>query len=161
MRSRSRWKARRNGCSASGCWRPRLCALRLPPDSDGDGEGGGEVEVAWEARRGVPAMSTPVLADGRLYMVDDSGRASCLDARTGATLWSERLGASCAASPLFAAGRVYFFDQEGGATVVAASATFERLAENELDAGFMASPAVAGDTLVLRTEEAVYRIGRR
>ena len=53
---------------------------------------------------------------------------------------------------------MYFFSEDGKATVIAAGREFKVLAENTLDAGFMASPAVDGRALYLRTKSHLYRI---
>jgi hypothetical protein len=62
------------------------------------------------------------------------------------------------ASPLYAGGRIYLFDEEGKTTVLEPGREFKVLAENLLDNGFMASPAVVGDALILRTSRDLYRI---
>ena len=56
------------------------------------------------------------------------------------------------------AGRLYVFGRDGKAMVIKHSTTFEVLAENELDEGFDASPAVVGDELYLRGEKHLYCI---
>ena len=73
-------------------------------------------------------------------------------------VWQSRVGGTFSASPLYAAGRIYLFDEDGKATVLEAGREFKVLAENLLDNGFMASPAVVGDALILRTSTDVYRI---
>ena len=93
-----------------------------------------------------------------LYAIEDNGTASCWEALTGKAVWSERLGGHYSASPLAAGGRIYFFSEEGKTTVVAAGREFKKLAENQLDDGFMASPAVCGKALFLRTRTSLYRI---
>ena len=60
--------------------------------------------------------------------------------------------------PIAAAGRVYLFNEDGKTTVLEAGREFKVLAENLLDDGFMASPAVAGNALYLRTSKDMYRI---
>ena len=117
-----------------------------------------ESRVAWKVRKNVPTRSSPVLFDDLLYMVDDGGVASCTDARTGEQLWHSRLEGSYSAAPIVAAGRIYFFNESGKATVIAAAREFKRLAENSLDAGFMADPAVSGQALYLRTKTSLYRV---
>lgn len=117
-----------------------------------------DTHVVWRKNRGFPRMPSPLLADGLLFMVSDSGIASCLDATTGEQYWQERLGGDYAASLLGAGDRVYFFGQDGKATVVKAARTFEVLASNKLAEGFMASPAVAENALILRTKTHLYRI---
>jgi outer membrane protein assembly factor BamB len=81
-----------------------------------------------------------------------------LESATGKELWQERLGGDYAASLLYADGRVYCFGQDGKATVLKAGRTFEILAGNKFPDGFMASPAVDGKALILRTKTKLYRI---
>jgi outer membrane protein assembly factor BamB len=114
--------------------------------------------VAWKAARGAPNKPSMLLADGLLYMINDSGIVTCLDAATGAEVWRSRVPDSYSASPILADGRIYVFSEDGRATVIEAGRAFKVLAENTLDAGFMASPAVDGRALYLRTKSALYRI---
>ena len=91
-------------------------------------------------------------------MVDDSGVAACVDSKTGEPVWIERLGGNFSASPIYAHGRIYFMDESGKATVIKADRKFEVLAKNVLDDGFMASPAVSGNALFVRSRTHLYRI---
>jgi outer membrane protein assembly factor BamB len=115
---------------------------------------------AWRLpRRQVPRRASPILVGGALYMVSDGGVMQCLDAATGEAHWRERLGGNFTASPLYAGDRLYFFNEEGACAVIRPS--LERLDvehTNTLDAGFMASPAVVRNTLILRTKTHLYRI---
>ena len=115
-------------------------------------------EVVWRAARGAPNKASLLLAGDLLFMVNDSGVVTCLDAHTGTEVWKSRLTDSYSASPVSAAGRVYFFSEDGNATVIEAGRTFRILAQNSLDDGFMASPAIDGRALYLRTRTALYRI---
>ncbi len=118
-----------------------------------------DTHVAWTLEsRDAPQTPSLLFVDGLLYMVGNQGVATCIDPETGGVLWSERLGGGYIASPLYAGGRIYFFNVQGKTSVVKAGRTFALLAENELDEGFMASPAVSGDTLFLRTKTHLYRI---
>jgi outer membrane protein assembly factor BamB len=117
-----------------------------------------DTHVAWKCKRGVPRRPSVLLVDDLLFMVDDGGVATCLEAKTGKEAWRERLGGNYSASPIYADGRVYFFDQDGKATVVAAAREYKEVAVNRLADGFMASPAVSGRALYLRTRSALYRI---
>lgn len=138
----------------TGFTKAQLWAVR--PDGEGDVT---DTHVEWKWTKQVPTMPSPVVVDGLVMFVSDNGVATCLDADTGEEHWKERMAGNYCASPLAADGRVYFCNQEGRTTVVAAKPQFEVLAENELDGRFMASPAVAGGDLILRTEEHLYRIG--
>jgi len=116
------------------------------------------LQVVWRSKRGVPKKPSLQLVDDLLFSIEDGGVASCLEAKTGTALWSERIGGNYSASPLTAEGRVYFFSEEGKVTVIEAGRQFKKLAENSLADGFMASPAVTGKALILRTKTHLYRI---
>jgi outer membrane protein assembly factor BamB len=131
----------------------QLVAVRLAAKEDLRGP-----REAWRVTRGVPEKPSVVLAGDLLIMVDDGGIATCLKAKTGEEVWKARVGGTFSASPLLGANRVYFFDEDGKATVIEAAPTFKVLAENQLEDGFMASPAVSGRSLVLRTKTHVYAI---
>jgi len=137
----------------SGFGRAQLWAVR--PDGEGDVT---ETHVVWKATKGIPVKPTPVLVDGLIYMADDRGVASCLELATGETVWQERLGGQFSASPIYADGRIYFFSHDDAATVIRPGRTFQALATNRLDAGCMASPAVVGKALIVRTKTHLYRI---
>jgi hypothetical protein len=93
-----------------------------------------------------------------LYVVSDSGVATCLAAKTGATLWRHRLGGSFSASPLSADGRIYFFAESGDATVIEPAREYKELALNHLEGRIMATPAIVGHAIILRTDTHLYRI---
>jgi outer membrane protein assembly factor BamB len=117
-----------------------------------------QTHVAWKVKRNVPTRSSAVLAGDLIFMVDDGGIASCIEAKTGNQVWNERIGGEYSAAPLYGAGRVYFLSQEGVTTVIDASREFKILAKNQLGDGFMASPAVAGSSFVLRSKSELYKI---
>jgi len=114
--------------------------------------------VAWKVRMPGVSQASPLLIAGRAYILTDSGIFHCLDESTGAVLWKERLGPDFAASPIFADGRIYCFDTRGTATIIAPGESFAVLATNKLEDGCMASPAVVGKALIVRTKTALYRI---
>jgi outer membrane protein assembly factor BamB len=114
--------------------------------------------IAWKVKKNVPTRASTVLVDDLLYMVDDGGIASCVDAKTGADVWRKRVGGNYSAAPLYADGRIYFFSEEGKATAIAPGRELKVLGESTLDAGFMASPALSDHALILRTKTHLYRI---
>jgi outer membrane protein assembly factor BamB len=137
----------------TGFGRTELLAVRVGGRGDVT-----DTNVVWKTASMVPQTPSPVLVDDLLFMVSDSGTLTCLEAATGKQVWRERLRGNFAASLLYADGHVYCFSREGVATVFQAARNYEVLATNVLDAGFMASPAVSGRTLFLRTKECLYRI---
>lgn len=131
-----------------------LWAMR--PDGQGDVT---DTHVAWKiAGREVPEEPSPLLVDGLLYLVSNDGVVTCFEAPTGAPVWNERIGGNYCASPLYADDRIYCFSVQGKVTVLRAGRAYEVLATNALDEGFLASPAVVGKTLFLRTKTHLYRI---
>lgn len=121
-------------------------------------QGASHRTITWTATKTVPKRSSPLLVDGLLYMVSDAGIITCLDATTGKELWQKRHAGNFWASPLYADGKLYFPNQEGNTIVLAAGKEYKLLAENKLDIGCTASPAVVGNALILRTRTHVYRV---
>jgi outer membrane protein assembly factor BamB len=117
-----------------------------------------KTHVAWTLRRGVPYISSPILVGDELFVVNDNGILTCLDARTGTSHWQQRLGGSYSASPVFADGRIYFQNEEGVTTVIAPGREFRRLAVNQLNGSMLASMAVSGGSIFIRTDTHLYRI---
>jgi len=131
--------------------------IAVPPEGTGDITD----KIVWQSRRQVPKKPSLLLVDDMLFMIKDDGVLTCVEPQTGEVIFAERLKGEYDASPLYANGRIYLFSKTGRAPVVKASKSFELLAENQLEDGFMASPAVYKDSLVLRTKSAVYRIGEK
>src|SRR5207248_5009384 len=98
------------------------------------------------------------LVNDELYMVADSGIATCLDAQTGRVHWQERMGGNCSASPVFAEGRIYIQTEEGTGVVLKAGKEFQKLASNPLGERSLASCAIADGALFIRTAQHLYRI---
>lgn len=138
---------------ATGNGPSELLAVRL--DGSGDVT---DSHVVWKASRGVPRMPSPILTNNRLYLPGDNGVVTCLQASTGRELWQERIGGSLYASPVLADGRIFCFSSTGETTVLKEGDTFELLTRNQLDGGFMASPAISGRAFILRTKTHLYRI---
>ena len=121
-----------------------------------------DTHIDWSVKKPlVPSRSSPILVDDLLYMVNEAGIVSCLEAKSGELVWQERLGGKYWASPIHASGRLYFFDEAGAGHVLAAGRQWRKLANNHLDDGCRASPAVSGDALFVRTLTHLYRIEGR
>ncbi len=129
--------------------------LAVKPGGKGDVTA---THLAWKATKAVSKKPSLLLVDDVIYMNNDGGIVTAVDAKTGAEIWAERIGGNYSASPIFANGHAYFFSEEGKTTVIKPGRTFEKVAENKLASGFMASPAVTGNALILRTKTDLYRI---
>ena len=131
--------------------------VAVRPDGSGDITG---THIAWSAERGVAKKSSLLWVDGLLYMNSDDGVVSCRDPETGEIHWQKRAGGEYAASPIYADGRIYLFSVDGDVLTIEPGKTFKALAETKLGDGFMASPAVVGDTMILRSKSTLYCIGK-
>ncbi len=117
-----------------------------------------DTHVAWRVKRGASNKPSILLIDDLIYMIGDTGIASCVEAKTGEIVWQQRIGGEYSASPVYADGKIWLFSEEGKTTVFKPGRIFEKLAENNLDEGFLASPAIAGKAFFLRTRTHLYRI---
>ncbi|HWN97534.1 MAG TPA: PQQ-binding-like beta-propeller repeat protein [Methylomirabilota bacterium] len=129
--------------------------LAVKPGGRGDVTG---THVAWRVMKAAAKKPSLLLVDDLLFMNNDGGIVTAIEAKTGQEVWSERIGGNYSASPIFANGHAYFFSEEGKTTVLAPGREFKKVAENKLDGGFMASPAVTGNALILRTKTHLYRV---
>ena len=161
------WTARTGGMNASSrpiyrhghvyvfCGMGSMSAIR--PGGDGDVD---KTHVTWSRRKVVPKKSPPLLLNDLLLMVSDEGVASCSNPLNGEIYWADRLKikGQCASSPIHASGHIYSFSSEGDCIVFKAKKEgLEILAHNKLPSGCMASPAVVGDSLLVRTKQNLYR----
>ena len=127
--------------------------------------GTGEVaqaNIAWSERKGVPGVPSPLYYDGRLYTFKDGGLVFCRVAATGELLFSERLGTLgyYYSSPVAADHRIYIASAEGVVTVMDAGTKLNVLATNKLDGAILATPALAGGNIYVRTKSDLYAFGK-
>ena len=115
--------------------------------------------IEWRENNSIPEVPSPLLYQGRLFLVRNGGIVTCLDAASGKVLYRARAGAPGAyfASPVAAAGRVYLASSEGVVTVIAAGTDqLEVLARNELGEEIVATPAIVENAIYVRTLRALY-----
>ncbi|MBL7041609.1 MAG: PQQ-binding-like beta-propeller repeat protein [Pirellulaceae bacterium] len=133
--------------------RPELWAIR--PGGNGDVS---ETNVVWKLRKSIPKAPSLLLIGDLLFFVNDDGVAQCIEAKTGHVFWTERIGGKHWASPVFADGCIYFVDRDGVVTMIEPSRTFRRIGVNQMNEECMASPAIAGRAIFLRTATSLYRL---
>ena len=127
----------------------------------------GSGRVAWQTNTRLYVPS-PIVKNGHLYAVLDSGMAVCLKSDTGAELWKERLGGDFYASPVMVGDQIYASNLAGKTFVFeAAPGKFKLLAENQLGDEVFATPAICGSRIYLRVakrgenrQEFLYCVGK-
>ena len=164
------WTVRTGGMNASSrpiyrhghvyvfCGMGSMSAIR--PGGSGDVD---KTHVTWTRRKVVPKKSSPLLLGNYLYIVSDEGVASCNNPKTGEVHWAERLGVKgqCASSPIHANGKIYSFSSDGDCVIFKPDPSgLQIVSRNKLPDGCMASPAVVGDSLLVRTKQNLYRFDR-
>lgn len=117
--------------------------------------------IAWSNTKIAPYNPSTLVHDGRLYVLYDRNMVSCYDAKTGAAKYErERLegGGGFTVSPWAVGDKIFCLDEDGKCFVLRAGDTFEVLHTNTLaeDDMAMATPALSGDRLILRTAARVY-----
>jgi outer membrane protein assembly factor BamB len=124
--------------------------------SNDESEGSG---LAWWQSRDGSYMPTPLVKDELLYTCNDNGRLAVRDAMTGDLMYRERVGTGSrtySASAVAAGGHIYFVSERGEVTVIEEGSAFEKVASNNMREIVMATPAISGDQLLIRTVENLY-----
>jgi outer membrane protein assembly factor BamB len=116
--------------------------------------------IAWAAQRSGTYLPTEVAYNGGSYVLGETGIFSRIDAKTGALTYRARIPGADAftSSPWAYNGKIFCLDEEGRTFVIAAGDKFELLQTNALEEMAQATPAIAGDRLLLRTETKLYSI---
>jgi outer membrane protein assembly factor BamB len=132
--------------------------LAIRPDGRGDVT---DTHVAWTMGKGSPLTPSMLVVGDDLYMVSDAGMVSCVEAKSGKLRWQERVARQTSASPVFADNKIYIQDEQGAGYVLKPASRLELLAKNDLGDKSLASPAVWRDKLLIRTQSALWCIGKK
>jgi outer membrane protein assembly factor BamB len=135
-------------------------AFALKPGGTGDVTA---THVAWTVTRGLPYIPSPLVYQGMMYLVNKAGRLSAFEAQTGKEVYfGENVGLNgIYASPVAANGHLYLCGLDGAVVVVKAGDKPQRVSAAELDDRIAASPAIAGNTLYIRTGKILYAFAER
>jgi outer membrane protein assembly factor BamB len=137
----------------TGYNRPSLLAI--------DPQGTGDVtatHLKWKSDDNIPHTPSLVASSGKIFMVSDKGIASGVETATGREIWKERIGGNFSASPLLVGDRMYMLSEEGDATILQIGEKPTELAKNKLTERCLASPAIVGNDLLIRSANALYRL---
>lgn len=137
---------------STGYMRPEFVAIR--PDGKGDVS---KSHIAWRAARGAPTMPSAIAKDGIMYSISDSGILTSYDMKSGEEINRSRIGGNFSSSPILAGGLIYLTSREGIVSIVSADSSLKTIATHDLGEQLMASPAVVGKDLILRSDKRVVR----
>jgi outer membrane protein assembly factor BamB len=118
--------------------------------------------AGWRHRKGLPYVTAPVLYDGVLYVVRNGGILSTFNPETGELQREERLKDAVGeyyAQPVAGDGKIYFINHDGKTSVIRAGAKWEMLSSGDLDEAVIATPAIAGSRIYVRTNGTLYCFG--
>jgi outer membrane protein assembly factor BamB len=142
----------------SGYIKPNLMAIRLGRE----GVLTGTDAIVWSQTRGNSYTPSPVISDNKLYVLTDNGTVSCYNARTGEPYYHQtRLPKtySFKSSPVGANGKLYLASENEDVLVLRMGEKFEVLATNTMtDQIFIATPAISGGEIFLRSQNRLYCI---
>ncbi len=138
---------------STGYMKPAFVAIH--PEGSGDVT---KTHTAWRASKGVPTMPSAVACNGTIYAISDAGILTSYDATNGNELAHNRIGGNFSASPILAGDLLYLADRAGVVTVVKADKDLTVVSKSNFDSPILASPAIIGNDLILRTEDAIIRI---
>jgi outer membrane protein assembly factor BamB len=137
----------------------------IKPGAKGDitlkGDQSKSDSIAWSTKRGGPYIPTPVIYGDYLYICLNNGVLSAYQLRTGERVYQERLGdkgGAFSASPVAADGKIYLASEDGDVFVVKAGPTYELLATNPIGEVLMATPAISGGVILIRSMKHLYAI---
>lgn len=119
-------------------------------------EDGAKSRIVYKRERTLPYVPTPVAYKGHVFLWDDNGVVSCVEAKSGRNVWTKRVGGNFSGSPVCIDGKLYAMNEKGEVVVIAASPRFKSYGKTPLGDFSHATPAVAGGRLYLRTFHHLY-----
>jgi outer membrane protein assembly factor BamB len=120
-----------------------------------------KTNVLWRFKFPVLQLLTPLIKDGLIYTIDTKNMLYCLDAKTGVEVYSKKLKQKYNSSPVFAGGNIFFTSVKGETMVLKAGNQLHILAENKLPGEVYATPAFVRNSILMRTDSQLYRIGMK
>ena len=140
--------------TSSGFEAPTIRAIRLGGKGDVT-----ETHIAWEQKKGVPALASPLYVAPYLYTITRDNILHCIDASTGDVVWIERLKGVHSASPVFADGRIYILSEDGVTLVLKPGSKYEQIGHNDIAATCQASMAISQGQFFIRSDGHLWCIG--
>lgn len=116
-------------------------------------------DVVWRAPKLICNTATPVVTRDRIFAIRDNGVLQCANVADGTEVWSQRVRGEFSSSPVAARDALYLVNENGLTTVMRIGDKPERLAANDLADPMLATPAISGSCLFMRSDRHLYCIG--
>jgi len=140
--------------TSSGFEAPTIRAIRLGGKGDIT-----KTHIAWEQKKGVPALASPLHVQSRLYTITRDNILHCIEAATGKIVWVHRLEGVHWASPVLADGKIYILSEDGVTLVLRPGPRYDEVARNSVGETCLASMAVSQGHFYIRSSKHLYCIG--
>ena len=146
------------GYKADGNGNKSTNLLAVNPEGNRDITG---TNIIWKKQEELSRNQclTPVIKDGLIYTVNTRNIMMCIDAASGEEVWSIHVTSNYDASPLYVNGNILFFSVKGEVIAIKAGRKYDVVAQNQMDSGIWATPAILRNSVILRTQKYLYRIG--
>ena len=118
-----------------------------------------QTNIRWRVKTPILQLLTPLVKDGIIYTVDSRNNLIAIDAKTGETIYTKKLKNKYNSSPVYAGGKIYLTSIKGETLVLKTGREAGIIAENKLPGDLFATPAIAKNSLLIRNEFSLYRIG--
>ncbi len=140
--------------TSSGFEAPTIRAIRLGGKGDVT-----KTHIAWELKRGVPALASPLYVKPHLYTITRDNILHCIEAASGKVVWVHRLQGVHSASPVLGDGKIYILSEDGVTVVLRPGPKYDEIARNEIGETCLASMAVSQGHFYIRSDKHLYSIG--
>jgi outer membrane protein assembly factor BamB len=132
--------------------------LAVNPDGKGDIT---KTHIIWRIKSPILQLLTPLIKDGLIYTIDSMNNLSCIDSKTGKTIYTKRLTGKYNSSPVYAGGNIYFTSTNGETLIIKEGRKLEIISRNRLKGEVFATPAIANNSLIIRSGSMLYCLGKK
>ena len=129
--------------------------VAVDPTGEGDVT---QSNIKWKLTKGVSKKPSPLVIGDRFYMVSDKGVAGCFKTSDGDVVWQKRVGGAFSSSPVFDGNSIFACSEQGDVISFAAEDKYRRLGKSKTGDGFKATPAIAGERMILRSFSTLYSV---
>lgn len=132
--------------------------LAADPSGSGDITNSG---IIWRIKSPILQLLTPLVRSGLIYTVDTKNNLYCLESSTGKTVYTKKLQKKYESSPVYAGGYIYFTSTDGETMVIREGKNLVITGRNKLRGEVFATPAILGNSVLIRTSIYLFKIGNK